>query len=94
MAFLQWPMISSAVPSHRRLDILVEAEQVRWVVLVLQLDQASVVGPIGIPDPLGPVIIAQVIHVHTVRQMRPYRVEELARPADVTVRVCRIDRTA
>src|SRR5437588_4401997 len=35
---------SFAVPSHRRLDILVEAEVVRRILLVLQRDKALIVG--------------------------------------------------
>jgi hypothetical protein len=35
---------------HRWFDVLVVAEQIRWVVLLLQLCQTLIVGTIGCPD--------------------------------------------
>src|SRR2546423_14537888 len=90
MAFTQRPIISSAVPSHRRLDILVEAEQVRRVVLVLQGDQPFVlVGAIGRSDPiLVPPI--QVVDVGRLAFIWSHRLPEVSRPPDVLLGLRRV----
>ena len=42
-------------PLHCWLDILVVAEQIRWIVFLLQLRQTLVVGAVGRPDLVGAV---------------------------------------
>src|SRR5687767_7851034 len=63
-------------------DVLIEAEEVLGVVTPLDLDQAVVVGPVGLADE-APVVGRHVVHVAAVGQVRPQLLEGLPRPGDV-----------
>ena len=59
--------------SHRWLDVLVEAEQVRRIVLVLEADQPLIVLTIGGPHALF-TLFTQIIYVDTARQVLALRI--------------------
>src|SRR5437016_119605 len=83
---------SFAVPSHRRLDILVEAEQVRWVELVLQFDQPFVLcGAVGCLDAVF-ALTAQVVDIDGLGRERLHSFPEAARPADIRLSIRRVGR--
>src|SRR5712691_6768372 len=75
--------------SYRRLEVLVEAEEVGWIVPGLERHQPGVVLAVGALGPLL-TLVAQVVHIHRARQVRLPRREQLAGPADVALRISRV----
>src|SRR6266446_5232312 len=67
-------------------DILVEPEDIRRVVLVLDLRQAGIIVPKGITDPLW-LICPEVIDIHPTGGMRVEGLPALAHPRDMLVRL-------
>src|SRR5262245_57958038 len=70
---------SMALP--RRPDVLVHAEQVDGVVTALDLGQASIVGAIGLLDPVV-LIVGHEIDVDAVRRKGCSGLEQMPRPRD------------
>src|SRR5207249_3774822 len=68
----------------RRRNVLVMAEQVRWVVLALQVDQTLVVRPEGFPDQVGALVglRAHLVDVEALREGQ-HRLGELSSPPDM-----------
>src|SRR5277367_5307105 len=66
-----------------RLDVLVEAEEVRRIVFILQGDEPPEVVAIGSPDPRA-FLGVQVVDVHFTGRERLHRRPELPGPLDVT----------
>src|SRR6266851_1427243 len=79
---------TARIPLDRRLDVLVVAEQVSWVVLVLQSHQLLVIRPITRLDPDCPFLrfLPQAVDVFAAARERLYRLRQPACPADVTLR--------
>ena len=69
-------LLETGALSYRRLDVLVESEQVRRIVCILQRHQPFVVATIGRPDPRGCPGV-QVVDVHPTRCERLHRGPEL-----------------
>jgi hypothetical protein len=65
-----------------RLNILVQAEEVRWVVLVLQSRQAIVVRPISCPHTLIS-LLTEIVDIHRFLQVGLHGLEERLCPSDV-----------
>src|SRR5207247_2541364 len=76
---------ASARPSGRWVDVVVEPEDVVWIVASLDRDEPSVVGS---PDlvHLLPVLGGQVVDVAPVGHVRTERLERLSGPGDVLLR--------
>src|SRR5881392_3955568 len=75
----------------QRPDILVHAEEVLWIVFVLDLLEPSKVGPIGCGNRVARLIVAQVIHVPARGDERLHRSVGLARPGNAPVGIFRVD---
>jgi hypothetical protein len=64
---------------HRWPNVLVEREEVGWIVLVLEGDQPFVVDAIGCPHPLFP-LVAQEVDIDATARKRLHRRPERASP--------------
>ena len=79
--------------SHRRLDVLVELEQIRWVVFILQGNQPLVfLGAIGGQDPLSALVglLPQIVDVHAAGQAWLHGFPELTRPPHAALSLGRV----
>ena len=74
---------------YGRLDVLVEPEQVRRIVFVLQRDKPLIAMAVSSPDPRG-LFRVQVVDVHFAGRKGLHRIPELSGPPDVTCRLGRI----
>src|SRR5437867_11806006 len=72
--------------SHRRLDVLVEAEEVVRIILLLERHQPGVVLAVGALGPL-PTLVAPVVHIHPAPPARLPRRPQPPRPAGVAPRI-------
>lgn len=71
--------------SHRRRDVRVEAEEVRWIVLVLEGDKPLVVGAVRGPDPILALLpqVVDVLPAHRELLHDQRRVQKLAGGSEV-----------
>src|SRR5215471_14261560 len=77
---------------HRRFDVLVVAEQIRWIVLLLQPRQTLVVGAIGRPDLVCTLVslLTDVVDIDPSSGVRPQYLPQLSGPVDVALRLPRV----
>src|SRR5215217_8004516 len=77
------------------LDVLVEAEQVRRIVLVLQRNQPFIfVGTVGCSDPIRLLSPIEVVDVNSVACKWLHRLPKVAHPLDVTFCFCGVEPSA
>src|SRR5262245_36259076 len=77
----------------RRPDVLVQPEQVRGVVFLLECEQPLILlRTVSGPDPLGPLVYlaSQIVDVDAAGRERLHRVPELTRPLHAPRSFCRL----
>jgi hypothetical protein len=79
-------------PSHRRLDVLVVAEQILGVVLLLELRQPLIVRAVGRPDLFYALValLPDVVDIDATSDVGPQGLPQVSGPADVDCRLPRI----
>src|ERR1700753_2193401 len=81
--------VMAAASWLRRFDILVQAEEISWIVFGLQRAQSRVILAIGGFNALRS-FLTEIVGVNTSRRKRSHRFPQLARPADAHRIFCRI----
>ena len=77
------------IRSCRWANVLIEAEDVRRIILVLERDQPRIVLAVGSLNTIL-AFVAEIIGIDTAGGERPYGVPELARPGNVRFVVSRV----